>query len=711
MVQGTGPGHGERRCRANAWRLPYVASLTLSGMTGRDETVAHDENEVDIEQVGPGGADYDRVVELGDSNRATLGHLPYAVFTDAAASGCLFVAKQNGDVIGYALIALRKRRYEVSLTHLCVREDKRGSGAARRLVDAIVRSYPSRQGIRLRCRVDYKAHSMWPKLGFEERGRKRGRSKAGTELAIWWRRVAETSLFDLLPTDTPEDEQEPDVIVAVLDTNVVIGALSESNEDESKALMADWLDGHATMAVTATVSSELGAGPQHPFPQINAADFAVSGLYEMLREASSLSTQGNADLLIVAETAASGATQLVTRDERLLQAADEIDRLVGVRVLSPADFLLSLQAETADEFQPKLIKTSGFAIQRRISVPEKDVLAQFAYQDEKAAELRNRFSRVASTPEGSIVEVTSEGTPWVLAAHRNDGAVLRVSALRLRVSKGNKTYSVLRQLLHWLRQRASEFNATSVEITDVVGEAVMRALRHEGFTNVAGVWQAKVVPFVIGCGEALTPVLESSDIELDRLSPGLISQIEMRYWPLKLFTGAVPCYVVPVRQSYGQTLLGYQEAQMTLVETAPEAATARENAYYMSRRKLDAPARILWWITGGGPESGVRAMSWLERADPDTPERLYRKYSKRGVYDIEQIREAATAAGGTPMATALLFGRTDVFEQRVSAERARELGPDIWEQGFANTTREIQERTAEALYREGMGLPQPDSHG
>ena len=92
-----------------------------------------------IERVEAAGADYDRVVELGDANSATLGQLPYAVFEEAAASGCLLAAKLRGEVIGYALFALRKRRHEVSLTHLCVRSDMRRTGAARRLVEEIVR--------------------------------------------------------------------------------------------------------------------------------------------------------------------------------------------------------------------------------------------------------------------------------------------------------------------------------------------------------------------------------------------------------------------------------------------------------------------------------------------------------------------------------------------------------------------------------------------
>ena len=679
--------------------------------------------DVRIEQVEAASQAYDQVVKLGDANSATLGHLPYAVFEEAASAGCLLAAKRHGDVIGYALFALRKRRHEISLTHLCVRDDMRSTGAARRLVEEVVRLHPDRRGIRLRCRTDYSAHEMWPRLGFEEWGRRRGRSRAGHMLAVWWRPIADLSLFDAL-TEVSEPASEDDLIVAVLDTNVVRDVRDERDGGASRALVADWLGDHAELVITAEVSRELLAserhadsvrvsGDQHEFRLLDTAASVVSELYATLRGADSLSSNQDADLRVVAETVAGGASHLVTRDEALLRSADEIEHLVGARVLSPANFLLSIQAESADGFEPQFIKTSGFAIQRRSSVPANSVLARFTHQalNERAAELRDRISGAVGEPGVRIEEVTAADTSWALAAHFTDGSLLRVSALRSLADR--RAYSLLRQLIHGLRRRGVAEGAHRVEIADAVDQTVSRALRDEGFVNVDGLWRARLSRSVIGCDDSLPRDLGLPDVDTERLPPSLISRIEAERWPLKLFTGVVPCLVVPVRPSYGQTLLGYREAQMTLIETASEAAIARENAYYMARRPgLTAPARILWWVTGGGPEGGLRAMSWLDGVDTGTPERLHRRYSRRGVFDLEQVRQSATSGrGDSPAATVLLFSRTDVFDHPVNAERARELGPDdIWQQGFAITTRSVSERTVEALYREGMGLARPDAH-
>ena len=677
-----------------------------------------------IEPVDADGPLYEQVVELGDANSATLGHLPYAVFEEAAESGCLLAAARDGEVVGYALFALRSRRHEVSLTHLCVRDSERGQGTARSLVEEIARRHAARRGIRLRCRIDYPAHHMWPQLGFEQWGRRPGRSHAGHELATWWRPLADLSLFDSV-VQLPDTETVDDRLVAALDTNIVLDLLEGRNRDASLGLAADWMHDHAQLVVTAQVSSELRSGKgsavaarpstgRPEFNELGTDDDAVSESFATLRAADELSANRDSDLRIVAETAAGGATHLISRDEALLRSAGTIQRLTGVTVVRPADYLLAMQADSSPAFEPEFIKTSAFAVQRSASLPTSEMLARFAVQaqSERSWGLRERLAGTVAHPDGRIEEVTASGIPWVLVAHHPIGNSLRVSVLR---SLGDhRAYSLLRQLIHTLRRRAVEAGATRIEIIDDVAHGVSRALLDEGFAVRDGIWHAEVALRVIGCDDPLPAELGSAEVAEATLPIPLISRMELERWPFKLFTCAVPCHIVPIKPSYGETLLGYRDAQMKLIETAPEAATARENAYYMARRPgLQAPARIAWLVTGGGPSAGVRAMSWLDEVDTGTPQRLHSKYARRGVFDLRQVRESATRnPDGSSTATVLLFGRTDVFDETVSAGRARELCPDdIWEQGFGVTTRTVSERTAEALYREGMGLPRQTNNG
>jgi len=60
-------------------------------------------------------------IRLGNQSRATLGHMPWAAYRDAAGKGTLLLAHADDAVVGYALYGLTRAR--VRLTHLCVAPD------------------------------------------------------------------------------------------------------------------------------------------------------------------------------------------------------------------------------------------------------------------------------------------------------------------------------------------------------------------------------------------------------------------------------------------------------------------------------------------------------------------------------------------------------------------------------------------------------------
>lgn len=270
------------------------------------------------------------------------------------------------------------------------------------------------------------------------------------------------------------------------------------------------------------------------------------------------------------------------------------------------------------------------------------------------------------------------------------------------------TYSLLRHLAHALRSRAIELGAHRIRLDSEMqplNEVVADALHDEGYVVEEGAWTARVGQAIVGGADE--ELLDLPEFEAADLSAVSISRLELARWPFKLFGGSVPCLVVPIRPSYGRTLLGYPEQTMTLLDPSPDAATARENAYYMSAREsLSVPARILWWVTGGGSESGMRAMSWLDAYETGDPERLFRKYRRRGVFELHQVRTSATERrDGRYRATVLLFSRTDVFRTPVDIAAARELCPAMQASGFFVTTRQVEEHVAEAFYRVGMESP------
>lgn len=667
--------------------------------------------EVDVES-----GDYAQVVELGDANSRTLGHLPYAVFEEAAHAGCLLAACLGERVVGYALFALRSKRHEISLTHLCVEDSERGTGVARLLVQEIVDRHSDRLGIRLRCRTDYDAHHLWPRLGFDEWSQQPGRSKAGLPLATWWLPIASWTLFDV---DQIEQAPAHRVLLA-LDTNVLLDIELGRDHLPSRALAADWVGEVAELAVVPQVRAELSGqsgsrgASRHlevgiELHELRPSESETQRLSEELRRSMAERPRGDADLQIVAEARAGGATYLATRDEGLLHAAVDIEAAIGLHVVNPADALLMLHMGEADRYSPEAIATAQFTIQRRSTVPTRKELAPMAREHlgELPGSLVESLHRVvAHDPPGRIEEVTDGGTTLATVGYVCDAGLLEVRVL---VARSHRfTYSLLRHLAHALRSRAIELGAYRIRLASEIqalSETVASALHDEGYAVEEGVWTAEVTQAVVG-GRDNEP-LDFAEVEVADLSAASVSHLELSRWPLKAFGGNVPCLVVPIRPAYGRTLLGYPEQAMTLLDPSPDAATARENAYYMSpRESLSVPARILWWVTGGGSESGMRAMSWLDAYETGDPDRLYRKYRRRGVFELDQVRaSAAERRDGRHRATVLLFSRTDVFNAPIPIADARELCPAMQESGFFVTARRVEESVAEAFYRVGMETP------
>ena len=108
-------------------------------------------------------ADLDAVDELMKRNVGTLGFLPRAALEDyLTREGVLGAKTQDGRLVGYLMYAANRDRFRIA--QLCVSEEGRGKGVARNLLEALKVSASTQKVITLRCRNDFPAHRMWPKL-------------------------------------------------------------------------------------------------------------------------------------------------------------------------------------------------------------------------------------------------------------------------------------------------------------------------------------------------------------------------------------------------------------------------------------------------------------------------------------------------------------------------------------------------------------------
>ena len=658
-----------------------------------------------IEAVSPDSPQYEQVVALGNANSKTLGHLPFAAIEQAAAKGCVLAFVEGEKVRGYALFGKRSRTSDISLTHLCVDQNSRGRGIARRLVVGIVQRNPNRAGIRVSCREDYEAHTMWPHLGFQRLGQKPGRGRDRLPLATWWRSIAARPLFD-------EPEPEDARMVVAIDTNVLLDILEQRDFPSSLALDADWVAETAELAMTEQSRSELR--DEHA-----GSDDFTSALEEFrtlapsrdgwqmklhaLQGNRSTARLGGGDLRVVAQAAASDADLLLSRDEGLLRQRRQIEQLTGLSLLSPDDFLLRLHAQGGEHsHQTRIIAASGMCVSTVTEMPTDAELSVYCHDHvgERPSNLRQRLG-IATAHGGRIEQLATDSEePLALGAmYRNDD---NVTVTLLRSAAGQRSYTAIRQMVHHLRTIAAAGGPGTIVVDDQTQPSAEMALRDEGFRSQGSAWTAVVRTGIVGPGGALPPELEQ--IGWDRLTADRVRHYERHAWPSKVFSGNVASYVVPIKPEYARVILGYEEPEPRLFELHLRAAAARDNVYYMSPRHfVEAPARIIWWVSGGGPLGGMRAMSWLDEVDTGDPRRLYRKYRDRGVLDERQVLESAKQPrkGGHPLATALLFSRTEMFQEPVSIARARELCASMETDGYFVTIRRIDEGTVRAFYEEG----------
>ena len=429
-----------------------------------------------IEEVGPDSPYYQRVIELGNANTATLGLLSFTVINQAAAEKRVLAFIEGDDVKGYALYRKRVRTSDISLTHLCVDQDHRGRGIARKLVERIVERNPNRAGIRVVVpRGLRRARQCGLAWGFSAWEQKPGRGHDRLPLATWWLAIAARSLFDEL-------EQEDVRMVAAVDTNVLLDILEQRDFPSSLALAADWVAETAELAMTEQSRSELR--DQHAmdddfgseleeFRTLTPSRDGWQMKMHALQGNRSTARLGAGDLRVVAQAAASEADYLISRDEDLLRRGRQIEQLTGLSLLSPDDFLLRLHTQGGEHsHQTRIIAASGMSVSTVSEVPSNTELSTYCHDHvgERPGELRQRLS--AAIARGGRIEqlVTEAGEPLALGAIYREGDHATITVLR--GAAGQRSYTAVPQMVHHLRAIIATDGPATIVVNDQTQPAV-----------------------------------------------------------------------------------------------------------------------------------------------------------------------------------------------------------------------------------------------
>jgi GNAT superfamily N-acetyltransferase len=675
---------------------------------------------VQVKPLAPGDRDgYEAVVKLGDRFSDRLGQLPYAAFDEAVEGSRLLVAVegQTEVLLGYALY--RVPRNEVSLTHLCVEPDSRGSGIARALIDEISNRHKDRLGIRAKCRDDYDLHETWTSLGFQARAKTTGRGRDQASMTVWWKDHGHPDLFS--------EYEQPVELRAAIDLNIVRDlAKPELRKRRSQYLLADYLAGRLQLVVSSGMLAELNQTPNErrqplvdaidAYPVVHADPIKARSLHDKILEVVRLkcaayprTEQDRNDLLQVAHAAAAGLSVFLTWDEALIQLVGPVvEDLASLNIMTPSYVVVHLEElANAEAFRQEALAGSNIR-HARAGTQLKRELASFLAKSsgERRRELEGRVEQLLQVGREPRLVHSEEGTAIGLYCAYKSGPRWHVPLLRL--ADHHMADTLARHLLWVFRQEARHAGAILVDITEPhLSRRLVQAADFESMTHVDGHWYAPIID-VCSSSVEVAAAANNAFSEAGLGAPPLLSptltkhataRLEHAWWPAKVMDSDLPCFGVPIKSSYAHELFGYPSG---LVPRNNQLSLGREHVYYHSVRnsRLTAPARVLWLATDKGPGTGhFFAASVLDGLLTDTPEKLYSALSYYGVFDLDSVKRAAL---GRPTAEALRVSDTEIFRRPVSMRRYRKHR-DVHEKGPRAflSSQSLPPELFAAIYHEG----------
>ncbi len=681
------------------------------------------------EFVADGSPELETVTKLWRQDSATLGFFPDGAFAEYAQKRQIVAALRSGEVLGYVLFRRTGRR--VAIVHLCVGSGARGQGVARELGDAVSRAAPDADGVSLRCRRDFAADAVWPKLGFRPIKELPGRGSDGGVLTVWFKPQGNEDLFTLAAK-----RREPRT-VAVVDANVFFD-LSEAQErppNESKALVADWLQDILELRITAELFSEIMRADSPELRRRNLAYAQQFGVVEpdpsdlqaaarVVEEAipAPRNQRDRSDRAHLAACVAARVRHFVTRDDVLLDYGDAIYERTGVSVLRPSDLVAELdEIERADAYRPSRFAGTTMRLVPASDVSEDDIVERFKGQQRRTDFLAEWRARIAAPRDQLSQVVLAGGVPVALVGMETaTGACLRVGLLRV---AGDDARTLASYLAHHVRVSAVERGSSLIVVSDAGVDATVRtALEDDGFVFREGRWGRAVCGVVGGREDVrewfseLERALAPPDRELlgDTRAGGLLASstpaaaIESALWPAKVLDETTSCYVIPVRPHWAHQLFDAELARFDLFGAKPQLAMSRENVYYRSPSNpatLPSSARLLWYVSSDSqvPGSGaIRACSRLVEVTVGPPKLVYKAGRRLGIYEWRDV--VGASRGG--LVQALRFCDTECFPAAVPLSRVRSLLQEMVVGGVNDSfpgPQRIPEPVFRAIYAAGTG--------
>lgn len=687
-------------------------------------------NGIKIERTALSAAVLECVISLHRESAKTLGFFPKGAFEEHARLRQIIVAlEDDGDCLGYLLYRVARGR--ATIVHLCISEKARGRGIARLLVDRLKQETKYLEGIGLFCRRDYDVNHMWSRFGFEAVNSKTGRGEDGAELTFWWFSHGHEDLFSRVAEPDPTRQR------VVIDANVFFDLHSRNTpeSEDSKALLADWVQASIELVVTKELSNEIEKAPDEGtrresraaltrYAKLRANDSEFQHLCSELRPyfPDAVTLRDEADLFEVAYAISGGAPFLVTRDQNLIARCEPLYASHGLTVLHPSELINHLDSvERETDYRPARIE--GTRLRNALLKAEAlDVVVDtFKVADERENDFRKLLLHCLSQPKTVEIQmITDLADDYVLlgVTQRVQQSVISVPVLR----HGRHTMAgtMLRNFLRATLAAAPNEGRNMVTVCEPrLSFEDKEVLREFGFVPCGDEW-AKVALRSAGSLAELRRAVEGLNIDADfenarkaaltavsaaaeLREPEAIDAIERQLWPAKVTGAQLPTFIVAIRPQWAQHFFDVELGSQLLFGLREDLHLGVEGVYYRSAKNnnLKAPGRVLWYVSQGDGTGSmtIKACSQLEEVVVGKPKDLFRRFQRLGVYQWQDVYAAADHDVSNDL-VAFRFRMTERFSEPISLATLETIGI----RGPFMSPRRISASQFVSIYKHGCAL-------
>ena len=623
----------------------------------------------------------DAVDELMKHYSRTLGFLPLEALRDYfKKEGVLGAKTSDSQLIGYLLYAAYPDYHRI--TQLCVLENFREQGIAKRLVEALKATTTTQKRIQLRCRRDFPAHEMWPELGFVPLDEKPGRSAAGHLLTHWYLTLAPDDQLSLFQAKTSAESLD-----VVIDAQIFFD-FYEADSDKtkpSKALFNDFSMDSLKLWITDELFVEIDRAKNpsqrkksreraHNFPRIEHNPQSIEHFEEVLGTLlPDNSANQKSDIRHLAKTAASDVDIFVTRDQALLRKSEEIASLTNLRILSPTDLIIELHELSGKQsYVSKRISGVGLKWERIASENLASLqLTSFLNHQETKGKFREKLESLLADPGHNECELLRSGNDILAIRILTHDSAEGLTVVLARVAHSADRLLLGRFLIADTIYKAMEKNLDMVkfEASPLISSLVPDLLEI-GFTKCSDSFVRFCFPRCLNHEEALSAISELCPESINNYRDVSDIELERHCSPLSLASDQ-GYFLVPIKPGYAMSLIDSSQSADDLFGGKTSVLLRWDHVYYRSKthhHMLKPPARILWYESK--PEKQIVALSHLDAVEIDTPKALFKKFKKFGILKWGEVFQMCK---GDPLKKIMVlkFSHTFPFREPISLDAMR----------------------------------------